>query len=124
MTTPFKITELGFYKMRNGEKCKVVDIDESVKDLKEAVLSRFENMVFSYLIDGRTGRSQDNSPYDIISKWVEQRVVEIPECAWFMDKKTGEFFCTAYPNYLTSHRNSDDYLEIKTYPACTVTVED
>jgi hypothetical protein len=124
MTTSFKITELGFYKMRNGEKCKVVDIDESVKDLKEAVLSRFENMVFSHLIDGKTGRSQDNSPYDIISKWVEQRVIEIPECAWFMHKKTHKVFPTACPNYLIGYRNDEDYLEIKTHPACTVTVED
>jgi hypothetical protein len=96
MITPFKITELGFYKMRNGKKCKVVDIDENVEDLTHAVFARYNRMAFCYLIDGTTGLKEGNSPYDIISKWVEPQVVEIPECAWFMHKKTHKVFPTAY----------------------------
>lgn len=71
----FKIDKVGFYKMRNGEKCEVVHI---IGNDKCCIVRHGDYITLS--IDGFYWcESKTPNGYDIISKWVEPRKVLVPE---------------------------------------------
>jgi hypothetical protein len=116
MTTepPFKITKLGFYKMRDGKKCEVVHI-HGQKAM--ALIGDIYNEYYEH------GSSRVCRAFDIISKWKEPRVIEIPECASFIHVESGRVFVCSGED-LKAAREADKSIEIKIYPACTVKLED
>ena len=71
MAQPFKIEKLGFYKMRNGEKCEVVHmLHDKCCDIRAGLYG-------SHLLTGEhTGYMDD---YYIIAEWKEPRIVHVPE---------------------------------------------
>lgn len=113
MTEPFKITELGFYKMRNRGKCEVVHMHA---EIESCCVTSGSFVYLEYRKDGKCLGGSRLEQYDIVSKWKEPKKVMLPAVDWY--EVDGDVFVVNGKDYRATTK------PIYTYPAHEITVED